>query len=91
MRRAKCHELAGDDPVQIPILHTFIILILGIVELFEVEPTQLHGILQSPQTVQYRAFVGARPIASVPESLKFKFLEGPPHCFSSFIVCYHLG
>ena len=31
-------------------------------------------------------FVGARPIASVPESLQFHFLEGTPHCFSSFIV-----
>ena len=42
---AKCYKLFRHDPVQIAVLHTFIMLILVQVELFIVEPSQLHTVL----------------------------------------------
>ena len=53
------NELAGDDPVEVTVLDSFIILILFHIESTEVIPTKPDGILEALQDMQQSAIVEA--------------------------------
>ncbi len=58
-RSHKGHELAWDDPVEVPVLDPLVELVLLDVEGFEVVPLELNGVLQALQALQESAFVQA--------------------------------
>lgn len=54
--RAKGDELVGNDPVQITILDSLVVLVLLQIELLIVEPAQLDGVVQTPQAVKQLSY-----------------------------------
>lgn len=92
VRSAEGNELVRNNPVQVPILDFFIILVLSEIECFDIEPPQLHRILQAFEAVQYRAFVGTGSEGGVPEICK-RGINGrkrPPRFLSGFSKGNHL-
>lgn len=61
----ECHELAGDDPVEITVLELLVVLVLLIVEIFEAIPSELHGELETLPAVAKGARVEAFTVARV--------------------------
>lgn len=47
----KRNEFARNNPIQITILHSFIVLIFGEVELFIVEPSKFDCVFKSPEAI----------------------------------------
>ena len=64
-RAHKGDELARNYPVKITIFDLLIILVLLVVEVSEVVPSKIHSDLQSLQTMEYRATVGAVAVAGI--------------------------
>ena len=60
-------ELAGDDPVQIAVLHLFVVLVLARIKRFEVVPSKLDGLLETLEAVLNRAVVVAVTAAGISE------------------------
>lgn len=59
------HELARDDPVEVSVLNTLIVLVLLHVERAEVVPSEAHSILKSLQAVKQSAIVEALTLGRV--------------------------
>jgi hypothetical protein len=53
----KRHELAGNNPVEVSILHSLVLLVLLDIESLEVVPLELDGVFQTLQTLQEGALV----------------------------------
>lgn len=58
-RPHKCHKFPWDNPVEVAILDTLVLLILLDVEGFKLIPAELDGILEALQTLEHCAFVEA--------------------------------
>lgn len=44
-------EFVGDDPVEVPVLHLLVVLVLGDIECLIVEPSELHCVLESLKAI----------------------------------------
>lgn len=61
----QCHELLGNDPIEITIFKFFIVLVLSIIKILEAVPSQFHGIFKSLQALVDRARVIALSITRI--------------------------
>ena len=64
------HKLSWNDPVQVPVVELFVVLILLVVEVFECVPAKFHSELQALPTVLDCAVVRTVSVAGVPEGNK---------------------
>lgn len=55
----KGDKFSRQNPIQVPVLYLFVVLVLLHIELFVVVPAQCNGVLKSHKTMLYRALVGA--------------------------------
>mgnify|MGYP001610675500 CR=1 FL=1 len=60
-------ELARDDPVDVPVVHALVVLVLLHIEGLEVVPLVLDALLQALQAVQDRALVVALALGGIAE------------------------
>lgn len=68
----KSDKLFGDDPIEITILYSFVVLILFIIEIIELVPAQVHCNFQTLQAVEYSALIRAHIAVT-------RISEGPEH------------
>ncbi len=96
--RAEGDKLLRYYPVEVAILHSLIILILGKVEVFETVPAQLAGPFQRLETVRdldlskgrYSALVGAGAAHGIPEAHEFLARKGLPRLLRRPLQDQHL-
>jgi len=86
------YESIWYDPVQVSVLHLFVVLVLFVVKISKLVPPVADCDLQTLETVENGALVGARvPVAGVPKSPKL-FLVGSerlPNNFSRLLQNYN--
>jgi hypothetical protein len=89
------NKLARDDPIQIAILHLFVVLILLVVKLFELVPPKLDSPLKALQAVLDGARVAAvLRVGGVPERdelVMVRLEELPCRCGLHLEHNYHEG
>jgi hypothetical protein len=58
-RSHECHEFTRNNPVDIPVLNTFIILVLLYIKRSEIVPFELNSVLEALKALQHGALVQA--------------------------------
>ena len=53
----ECNKLSWDNPVQVTVLYFLIILVFFVIELLEIVPVELDGVLQALQAVEDGAWI----------------------------------